>query len=129
MPTISGSELNSRFQMALLRMATGGWPGTSSEQCVLVDALVTADWLLRRLCKIEPQLWEIGFQEALEWQRFHKKVMLGDAFTRSHRVFDRLQRRLVSADRVLSPGSRRPARPPSRLFRPPTRLPPLPRNP
>ncbi|HTS30718.1 MAG TPA: hypothetical protein VMH81_32820 [Bryobacteraceae bacterium] len=70
------------------------------EQCVLVDALVTADWLLRRLRKIEPQLWEIEFQEAREWQRFHKKVMLGDAFTRSQRVFDRLQRRLVSADRA-----------------------------
>ena len=70
------------------------------EQCVLVDALITADWLLRRLRKIEPQLWEIEFQKTREWQRFHKKVMLGDAFTRSQRVFDRLQRRLVSADRA-----------------------------
>jgi hypothetical protein len=69
------------------------------EQSALVDALISADWLLRRLRKVEPQLWEREFKNAKIWERYHKAVLYGDAFSRGTNDFNRLQRRLDSMER------------------------------
>jgi hypothetical protein len=69
------------------------------DQCFFVDALVQADWLLRRLRKIEAQLWESEFADAEQWHRFRKKCPLGDAFCRAGNAFNRLQRRIDSTER------------------------------
>src|ERR1022692_3123600 len=69
------------------------------EQSVLVHALISSDWLLRRLRKVEPQLWEIEFKDAETWSRYNKDVLLGDAFERAKHAFNRLQRRLDSMER------------------------------
>ena len=72
---------------------------STPEQSVLVDALISADWLLRRLRKVEPQLWEIEFKDAKTWDRYHKDVLYGDAFGHGKNDFNRLQRRLDSMER------------------------------
>jgi hypothetical protein len=36
-----------------------------------VDALVQADGLLRRLGKVEVQLWKSEFEDAEQWDRFN----------------------------------------------------------
>jgi hypothetical protein len=57
----------------------------------LVDSLVRADWQLRRLQKVEQQLWQREMQGGAD---------LGEAFTKSP-VLERLYRRLDAAERSM----------------------------
>ena len=54
----------------------------------LVDSLIHADWQLRRLHRVEAQLWA-----------FPDSAPLGDTYRRQLDVFTRLQRRIDSAER------------------------------
>jgi hypothetical protein len=69
------------------------------EQSFLVDTLVHSEWLLRRLRKVEAQLWESELLDAERWDRFRKKCPLGDAFFHALNAFTRLQRRIDSTER------------------------------
>jgi hypothetical protein len=61
-------------------------PATPLE-CFLVDSLIHADWQLRRLHRVEAQLWAAG------------DTPLGDTYKQQLDVFTRLQRRIDSAER------------------------------
>jgi hypothetical protein len=70
------------------------------EQSVLVDTLISTDWLLRRLRRAEPQIWEREFQNAERYEHYKKDIPLGDAFSNATQTFTRLQRRLDSMVRT-----------------------------
>lgn len=67
-------------------------PATPME-CFLVDTLIRADWQLRRLHRIEAQLWthQVADSSATE--------PLAEAYTRSLDPFTRLSRRIEAAER------------------------------
>jgi hypothetical protein len=67
-------------------------PSTSLE-CFLVDTLVHADWQLRRLHRLEAQLWTSQIAEIQE------DAPLGRAYAQSLDAFTRLQRRIDSTER------------------------------
>ena len=69
------------------------------EQQFLVDALIHADWQLRRLRKIEPQLWEKDFQRCDKYNEYRKDFSLADGIVRIDQLLNRLQRRLDSTER------------------------------
>ena len=60
----------------------------------LVDTIVTADWELRRLRKIEAQLWT---KELTPVE--NSTPSLGEVFDRAREVFTRLQRRVDATER------------------------------
>ena len=66
----------------------------------LVDSLIASEWLLRRLNKVEAQLWEHLYQSEAEHEWFDRKNPLGDIFSSSASAFSRLQRRIDSAGRA-----------------------------
>ncbi len=63
----------------------------------LVDSLVNAEWQLRRLRKVEAQLWDYP---VLAGQVAPGDLALATTFVRSVDIFTRLQRRIDSAERV-----------------------------
>lgn len=66
----------------------------------LVDALVAADWQLRRLRKVEAQLWLHGIDEKQRsFSGLDKDNPMGHIFAWSREDFVRLQRRIDSAER------------------------------
>ncbi|MGD0500588.1 MAG: hypothetical protein ABSC23_19375 [Bryobacteraceae bacterium] len=73
---------------------------SAPEQRFLVDSLVASEWMLRRLRKVEAQLWQSEMEEGLRRQRLNEKWPLGALFTRAMTDFNRLQRRIDSADRI-----------------------------
>ena len=70
------------------------------EQYALVDALITNDWLLRRLRKIEGQLWKDQLAKEREYSSFKPATPLAGAFSSLENRLTRLQRRLDSAGRA-----------------------------
>jgi len=60
----------------------------------LVDALISADWQLRRLRRIEAQLWTHELADSPDTES-----SLGAVFTRSPQSFQLLQRRIDAAER------------------------------
>jgi hypothetical protein len=70
------------------------------EEYALVDSLIAADWLLRRLRTIEGQLWKQGVAEAREWLSFNPATPLASALPSVENSLTRLQRRIDSADRA-----------------------------
>jgi hypothetical protein len=72
------------------------WLPTTPEQRLLVDTLVTNDWLLRRLNQAESQLWELRYPLP-EYAR--PQVALAQALAYEGADFDRIQRRMNSAQR------------------------------
>ena len=70
-------------------------PQFPEERC-LVDSLVSADWLLRRLRKAEAQLWDEEMDAA---ERYSPENPLGYVASARADNFSRLQRRLDSTDR------------------------------
>src|SRR5437660_102855 len=80
---------------------------TRPEEAVFVDALVSADWLLRRLRKTEAETWERAFEEQDDWsERYEEDVNqpLCRAFMSKENAFTRLQRRMDAAQRTLHRG-------------------------
>lgn len=61
--------------------------------CFLVDALIHADWQLRRLHRLEAQLWTSQIHEITG------DAPLGEAYSRALDTFTRLQRRIDSTER------------------------------
>jgi hypothetical protein len=67
----------------------------------LVDELVNADWLLRRLRKMEAHLWGFHTDEAKEERDgIDEDYPLGHVFNRALDAFTRLQRRIDAAQRA-----------------------------
>ena len=62
-------------------------------QCFLVDTLVHADWQLRRMRRLEAQLWTSQLSEIKE------DAPLGRAYVQSLDAFTRLQRRIDATER------------------------------
>ncbi|MGD0500036.1 MAG: hypothetical protein ABSC23_16550, partial [Bryobacteraceae bacterium] len=73
---------------------------SAPEQRFLVDSLVASEWMLRRLRKIEAQLWNHEMAEGLRLDRLNTKWPLGRLFSRNVSDLTRLQRRIDSADRL-----------------------------
>ena len=69
------------------------------EQIVQVDTLIHNDWLLRRLRKIEPEIWEKDFQRRERYDEYKKDYPLGDGVCRIDQTLSRLQRRIDSTER------------------------------
>ena len=71
------------------------------EHYAVVDSLISAEWLLRRLRKIEGQLWKQQIAEARKWDgSFKPDTPLAGALSRVEESLTRLQRRIDSADRA-----------------------------
>jgi len=66
------------------------------EQRFLVDAMVAAEWQLRRLRKTEAQLWEYGMRK---WRPREDLVPSCRAFVLHMEPFTRLHRRIDTAER------------------------------
>ncbi len=73
-------------------------PATPLER-FLVDALVSADWLLRRLRRVEAELWANQISSKKSFCSLNKDAPLGQIFEYSRDAFTRLQRRIDSAER------------------------------
>jgi len=67
----------------------------SPDERFLVDTLLRNEWLLRRLFRVESQLWEYHTMRASR----SEGVPLGEAFATASDVFMRLHRRVVHAER------------------------------
>jgi hypothetical protein len=78
------AEYHQRFQPA------------APEERFLVDTLVAAEWQLRRLRVVEAQLWEYEMESAFS---LSADQPLGQVFSRGAGAFNRLQRRIDSAER------------------------------
>ena len=94
-------------------------PATPLES-FLVDALIRADWQLRRLYRVEAQLWTSEIAQSPKPDNgSDEDALLGRVYARALDVFNRLQRRIDSAERAyyraLSQLQRRPASPPPDL--------------
>ncbi|HEY1342692.1 MAG TPA: hypothetical protein VGF59_34555 [Bryobacteraceae bacterium] len=69
------------------------WQPATPEEIFLLDAMIAADWLKRRMNKVEAQLWASTFDS-------DEPHPLSDAFCRRDSTQIRLQRRLDAADRT-----------------------------
>ena len=70
-------------------------PATPQER-VQVDILIRADWQLRRLARVEAQLWKDACATLADHAR---PFPLGNAYSNSNDVFARLQRRIDATER------------------------------
>lgn len=77
------------------------WAPTSHLECFLVDSLVRADWLLRRLARIEAETWTHEIEEARKsvYSKLDEDAPLGQIYSRTDDRYTRLQRRIDSAER------------------------------
>jgi hypothetical protein len=76
-------------------------PATPEERA-LVDTLVNADWLLRRLRRIEPELWQTTYANYMEYGTKFRDVNtpLAYIYGAISKEFDRVQVRINSFDRA-----------------------------
>ena len=77
------------------------WLPANADECLLVDSLIHANWQLRRLRRVQAQLWQHELHEAAQ-SRFNPlddHGPLGDVYGRSLDKFTRLQRHLESTER------------------------------
>jgi hypothetical protein len=70
------------------------------EHYALVDHLIASEWLLRRLRKIEGQLWEQEIARASEYSSFNPAAPLASTLSSVENRLTRLQRRMDSANRA-----------------------------
>jgi hypothetical protein len=77
------------------------WAPATHLECFLVDSLVRADWLLRRLARLEAELWTHHIEETRKntIPQPEQNALLGHVYARSCDPFTRLQRRIDSAER------------------------------
>jgi hypothetical protein len=66
------------------------------EQRFLIDAMVSAEWPLRRLRKTEAQIWEYGMQS---WRPQERLVNSARAYFHREEFLTRLHRRMDNAER------------------------------
>ena len=69
---------------------------TTPEQRHYVDTLIRDDWQIRRLAKVDSQIWEHELTSALKYSQTAPE---GRAFSCASTTFFRLQRRIDSAER------------------------------
>lgn len=69
------------------------FPPSTPLECFLVDTLVQSDWQLRRLHRVEAQLW------TAQVSGIEGDAPLGEAYTRALDPFTRLQRRIEATER------------------------------
>jgi hypothetical protein len=69
---------------------------TTPEQRHFVDILIRDDWQLRRLAKVDTQIWE---RELISPLKYDQNAPLGSAYACGATTFFRLQRRMDSAER------------------------------
>jgi hypothetical protein len=67
----------------------------------LVDSLIVNEWLLRRMNRCEPQLWEKQFAAQDKRGEYDQKKALGEAFYYDDKTILNLQRRINSLHRIL----------------------------
>jgi hypothetical protein len=70
-------------------------PATPEER-VFVDILIRGDWQLRRLARVDAQIWDHEMAGAYE---LDEDSPLGHGFERGQRTFERLQRRINATER------------------------------
>ena len=77
------------------------WAPASSTECFLVDSLIRADWLLRRLSRIEAEAWTHEIEDARKssFAKLDESAPLGHIYGRMDDRFTRLQRRIDSTER------------------------------
>jgi hypothetical protein len=84
------------------------WPPNSNEQYspadaaerFLVDTLVSNEWRLRRLRRVEAELWQTGVDTSPNKHTEMERATSGDAFATSPSTFERLQRIVNSCERA-----------------------------
>jgi hypothetical protein len=69
---------------------------TTPEQRHYVDILIRDDWQLRRLAKVDTQIWE---RELISPLKYDQNAPLGVAYACGSSTFSRLQRRIDSLER------------------------------
>src|ERR1700719_374172 len=69
---------------------------TTPEQRHFVDILIRDDWQLRRLAKVDAQVWE---RELISPLKYDQNAPLGSAYACGSTTFSRLQRRMDCAER------------------------------
>jgi len=72
---------------------------TTPEARALVDDLVSAEWLLRRLRKVEAHVWTSVFMECADHPK-NPRTLYGEAFRAAQAPFLRLQRRIDACRRA-----------------------------
>ena len=72
-------------------------PATPEER-LFVDTLIRGDWQLRRLAKVDAQIWEYEMSSAY---KLDEDSPLGHGFERGQRPFERLQRRINATERSI----------------------------
>ena len=78
----------------------GQLPPSNALERFLVDALVNADWQLRRLRRVEAQLWDTELSRARDsFNGLDERAPLGQIFARGPHAFNLLQRRIDSVER------------------------------
>jgi hypothetical protein len=70
------------------------------EHYALVDDLIASEWLLRRLRRIEGQLWEHEIAKASDYSSFNPAAPLASTLSSVENRLTRLQRRMDSANRA-----------------------------
>ena len=77
------------------------WAPASHLECFLVDSLIRADWLLRRLARIEAETWTHEVQDARKstFSKLDEEAPLGHIYGRTDERYTRLQRRMDSTER------------------------------
>jgi len=71
----------------------------STAERTLVDTLIHNEWLLRRLRRVEAELFEFVITRNREYSSYAPSTAVGQAFDDDDRTFERLQRRLNAAQR------------------------------
>jgi hypothetical protein len=74
-------------------------PADATER-FLVDTLINNEWRLRRLRRVETELWQTGVDAYLNKHAEMERATSGDAFATAAPVFDRLQRIVNSCERA-----------------------------
>src|SRR5262249_27329657 len=70
-------------------------PATATERCC-VDMLIRADWMLRRLARVEAEIWEFQMEDFYDLER---DTPLGQTFAKRPGPFETLQRRISATER------------------------------
>jgi hypothetical protein len=73
---------------------------TTATQRALVDTLIHSEWLLRRLRRVEADIWNKGIEFLEESEYQPKNHLLADTFANKDERFLFLQRRIDSLDRA-----------------------------
>ena len=74
---------------------------TTPEQRLQLDILISNEWLLRRLRRVEHQIWEAEFKAVAENEYADRQRPFGESYKRRDELFHRLQHRINSTHRQI----------------------------